>query len=96
MNHFDTLVDELDNVHSDTFAVDVIINGEPTKGIFDEYTGEFEDVMGVLRTLEISMSDLPSTSIVNDESTVYMVDDGRTFDVYRQERIGNQIILELR
>ncbi len=96
MNSFDTLVDELDNVHQATFAVAVVINGEDTMGIFDEESSEFEDTSGIYRTLEISISDLPSTPILNDESTVYMVADGRTFTVHRQDRIGNQITLELR
>lgn len=96
MNEFDTLVDELDDIHQKTFGVDVVINGEPTTGIFDEETGEFEDVSNIYRTLELPLSALPSTTIENEESTVYLVGDGRTFVVYRQGRIGKNVTLELR
>lgn len=96
MNSFDALVDDLDDVHQTTFAVDVVINGETTKGIFDEETDEFEGVSDVYRTLELPLSALPLTPIENDVSTVLLVDDGRTFTVYKQARIGKKITLELR
>ena len=96
MNFFDKLVDNLDMKHQDTFSIDVIINGEETTGIFDEETDEFEGTSDIYRTLELPLSALPSTPIVNEESTVFLVIDGRTFTVYKQHRVGKNVILELR
>ena len=95
MASFDTLVDKLDDVHKSAFAVVAVINGEDVKGIFDEASDEFEGVSDMIRTFEITMSDLPSTPILNEDSTVYMVSDGRTFTVHNQFRVGKQITLTL-
>ncbi len=96
MASFDKLVDNLDDIHQGVFAIDVIINGETTTGIFDEESDEFEGTSDIYRTLELPLSALPSTPIENDETTIYLVVDGRTFTVYKQDRVGKNITLILR
>ena len=95
MNSFDALIDELDQVHQNTFSIDVEINGESVRGIFDEKTDDFEGVGTGYRTLEIPLSDLPE-DIENGSTTVYLIHSDRTFTIHLQERIGNNVTLELR
>ena len=96
MSSFDALVNSMDDVHKNTFGVVAVINGEDVKGIFDEETDEFEGVSNIYRTLDVLMSDLPSTPIINDDTTVLMVGDGRTFTVHEHPRVGNTVTLVLR
>jgi len=94
-NVFDALVDEVDNIHQKTFAIDVTIDGEDCRGIFDEKTDEFEGVGTGYRTFEIPESDLP-VAIENGRSQLYLIATDRTFTIHLTERIGTQVMMELR
>ena len=98
MNHFDTLVDQLDTIQQDHFGVDVYIDGSmnSVRGVFDENTEEFEGVGSEYRTLEIPLSELSSTTIENGETVIRMGGDDRTFTVHRHGRVGKNVTLELR
>ena len=94
MFDFDALVDQIDEIQQDTFGIIVEIDGVEYEGIFDERADEFEGVDTMYRTLELPLNNLPS--LTNDETIVHLVNDGRTFTLYRHGRINNQMVLELR
>ena len=93
MSLFDTLVDELDNIQQDTFAVEVMMLGEVVEGIFDEGSDEFEGVDTMAITLEIPISVLPLGVSQGDKLT--LISDGRVFTINRVLVEGKLNILEL-
>ena len=95
MNDFDALIDDVDKIHQETFAIDVMIDGEEARGIFDERGDDFEGVGTAYRTFEIPESDLP-VAIENGNSQIYLIATDRTFTIHLHERVGNQITMELR
>lgn len=94
MTSFDNLMNLMDDVQQDTFGIEVLINGQTVKGVFDEVTDYFGGVEVMNRSLDIPESDLPS-NIIPDSTTVKLMCDGRTFTIRTMNLVGNQYVLEL-
>ena len=82
MNAFDSLVAEMDELQDETFAIDVLIDGQESRGVFEEGLGEFESADDVYRTLEVNADKLPKNTKVG--SIVEIVSSGKMFEVARK------------
>lgn len=82
MNAFDSLVAEMDELQDETFAIDVLIDGQESRGVFEEELGEFESADDVYRTLEVNKDKLPENTKVG--SIVKIVSSGKLFEVTRK------------
>lgn len=98
MNNFDALVDKMDEIHQQTFAINVLVGDFPAEGIFNEEPDQFEGVGTMYRTLEIPVSELPFpvSYIEHDVTRVILTENGREFTVNNSETVNNQFVMVLR
>ena len=82
MSSFDSLVANMDELQDETFAIDVLIDGKESRGVFEEELGEFESADDVYRTLEVNKDKLPQDVRVG--SSVKIVSSGKVFEVTRK------------
>lgn len=95
--NFEDLVNKVDAVHQDTFAIDATIDNQPVRGIFEEDFDEFEGADTVSATFDIPMNELPKSTKV--KSILNLVDSGRVFRVTKpiqRDKVMTLVLSEIR